>query len=483
VVAVIGSTGTGKSQLAVELAEYTAAHGLHAEVISADSMQTYCGLDVITNKASTDEMRAVPHHLMSFLPPGSEYDITQFVRDATCLCDRMEEHGTLPILVGGTTYYVQHFLFPGQLVSQTAPASALSPAMQARIGALPPDLHTLWTEMIAGPAREDLPLASHASQLWALLHALDPDSAQRWHYNDFRKVYRSLRILYESGKPQSEWLHAQDLRDRERQRQDPRRRLLFWVWSARDALNARLDARIGKMIDRGLLQEIQALRALAREQSPATDYTRGIFQAIGTCCMLTAGYKEFDAYLTNRDQGRTHAEAQGLFDQAIVSMQTATRRYAKRQTSWIRNQLVPEIQKAQAAGEEVWLYLLDASDAAQWDTQVRAPAERLLQTFLKGGPMPDATQQSAAAAEQLLVEPKGGGRLERNRLVQCDVCTRDASQPFLFRENERHKHEQSRTHRYALKRRTRDAYIAACKASGEAVRQERHRSPTPVEDE
>lgn len=458
--------------------------GLPAEAISADSMQTYCGLDVITNKASAAEMQNVPHHLMSFLPPGSEYDITKFVRDATRLCEGMQKRGTLPILVGGTTYYVQHFLFPGQLVSQAAPPlSALSPAMQARIEALPPDLHALWSEVIAVPTSEDLSLASNASQLWSLLHALDPASAQRWHYNDFRKVYRSLRILYESGKPQSAWLDAQDARDRERQRQDPRRRLLFWVWSARDVLQARLDARIGKMIERGLLEEIQTLRAMAREQSPTTDYTRGIFQAIGTWLLLMTGYKEFDAYLTHRDQGSTHEEAQDLFDQAITSMQTATRRYAKRQTSWIRNQLVPEIQKARAAGEEVWLYLLDATDVSQWATQVREPAQRLLQTFLDGGSMPDPTQLSPAAAEQLQVEAKEGGRLERNRLVQCDVCTHNPSQPFLFRENERYKHEQSRTHRYAFKRRTRDAYIAACKASGEAVRQERQAPSSTTESE
>ena len=84
ILAVVGSTGTGKSQLAVEMAEYVKRSG-DAEIVSADSMQTYEGLDVITNKAAPEEMRDIPHHLMSFLEPGHEYDITQFMSDATRL--------------------------------------------------------------------------------------------------------------------------------------------------------------------------------------------------------------------------------------------------------------------------------------------------------------------------------------------------------------------------------------------------------------
>lgn len=88
VIGVVGSTGTGKSQLAVELAEHVKSAGgafSDAEIISADSMQTYKGLDVITNKAACDEMRGITHHLLSFLEPGEEYDITQFIADATRL--------------------------------------------------------------------------------------------------------------------------------------------------------------------------------------------------------------------------------------------------------------------------------------------------------------------------------------------------------------------------------------------------------------
>ena len=151
-------------------------------------------------------------------------------------------------------------------------------------------------------------------------------------------------------------------------------------------------------------------------------------------------------------------------------MQTATRRYAKRQTSWIRNQLLPEICRAQARGEDVWLYLLDATELQHWDERVRVPARDILRSFLQHESMCDPASLSSAAAEHLQhVVQRTEGRIQRNKLVPCEICTHDEAQPFLFRENERGKHEQSRTHRYALKRRTKDAYIAACRASSKAA--------------
>lgn len=272
IVAVIGSTGTGKSQLGAELAVRT-----RAEILSADSMQTYRGLDVITNKAPPDEMRGVPHHLMSFLAPGREYDITQFVADATRLCEDLQRRRILPILVGGTTYYTQHLLFPGRLVSKApTPPDGAAAELAASLAALPPELRALWD------ALDDEDALPAPDALWALLHALDPASARRWHHRDHRKIYRSLRILRDTGARQSDWVHAQDAAPERAAPAFGARRLLFWVWSERSALCARLDARIATMVERGLLDEINALRAIARQAPTQIDYTRGIYQAIGT---------------------------------------------------------------------------------------------------------------------------------------------------------------------------------------------------------
>lgn len=445
-------------------------------------MQTYEGLDVITNKAPADEQRGVPHHLLSFLPPTHEYDITQFLADATHLCTDLQRRHTLPILVGGTTYYIQHLLFPGRLVSKAPDAPAPATRLDDALAALPPPLRAAWDAL----GDEDATLR-HADRLWPLLHALDAPSAERWHHRDHRKLYRALCILRDTGAPQSEWVRAQDAAHAAPHAPPfGARRLLFWVWSERAALNARLDRRIGQMVEvrrpltqRGLLDEIYALRALAREARTDVDYTRGIYQAIGTCA-AHAGYKEFDAYLTHREQHGDDATAERLFAAAIDAMQVATRRYAKRQTAWIRNQLLPAVHAAQDRGEEVYLYVLDATDPARWDTDVRRPAEALTQAFLAHASMPAPRSVCAAADELLARTPREQGALERNALFTCEVCTSDAARPFRVREAERAKHLHSRTHRYALKRRTRQQWIAERQEHGEEVRRARAAQRQPA---
>ncbi|WFD06128.1 leukotriene-A4 hydrolase [Malassezia vespertilionis] len=454
VVSVLGSTGTGKSQLGVELAQLVG----DAEIISVDSMQTYKGLDVITNKAAPAEMQGIPHHLLSFLAPCEEYDITQFVQDATQLCTKMQSKGTLPILVGGTTYYLQHLLFRGRLVSA---ANELdrdgAEVLEKAVAQLPLDQQALWSALDAPLPNADSP--AQGMVLWELLNALDPSSARRWHHNDARKVYRSLRILRDTGRPQSAWLAQQDSAPDVTPPRFGERRLFFWVWSDRETLTKRLDGRIGGMVERGLLDEIRALRTIAG----APDYTRGIFQAIG--------YKEFDAYLTEYDTHQTHNET--LFQEAIQAMQVATRRYAKRQVSWIKNQLLPEIRCAQARGEDVYLYVLDASDPAQWHEHVRRKAEAITHAFLQGAPMPDPSSVCARASDLLQSDARAQGKMERNQMFTCDVCTSDPAHPFRVRETERAKHTASRTHRTACKRRTRQAWIAENKAQGASIRRAR----------
>ena len=158
-------------------------------------------------------------------------------------------------------------------------------------------------------------------------------------------------------------------------------------------------------------------------------------------------------------------------------MKTGTRRYAKRQTSWIRNQLLPAVRQAQARGEHVHLYLLDATDPALWDAHVREPAEAITRAFLRGEPLPDPRSLSTAAATHLAPLFASGapdpGRIERNRLYACPECTQDPERPFLVRESERGKHQSSRTHRYAVKRRTRQAWIAERQREGAGRRAER----------
>lgn len=336
-----------------------------------------------------------------------------------------------------------------------------------RIQALPGELQELW-QILATEEKSNAAPPPDADRFWNLLAALDPESAARWHYRDHRKVFRSLRILRDTGRSQSEWIAMQGERDEKTQRNTDRR-LIFWVWSEREALRARLDARIGRMVDRGLLHEIQSLREIAAGlPGQGKDFTRGIYQAIG--------YKEFDAYLEHVNAHGQDEDAQRLFNEAIAAMQVGTRRYAKRQTSWIKNQLIPAVAAAQERGEETYIYLLDATDQRCWEESVHKPALTILDAFLGGGQMPDPVELSDSAASELAALRDQStskvvqSRVETNRMYTCPECTSDSSRPFLVRENERKKHMQSRTHRSSIKRRTRSAWIAHNKEAGESVR-------------
>lgn len=223
------------------------------------------------------------------------------------------------------------------------------------------------------------------------------------------------------------------------------------------------------MVDRGLLHEIQSLREIAAGlPGQGKDFTRGIYQAIG--------YKEFDAYLEHVNAHGQDEDAQRLFNEAIAAMQVGTRRYAKRQTSWIKNQLIPAVAAAQERGEETYIYLLDATDPRRWEGSVHKPALTILDTFLGSGQMPDPVELSDSAASELAaLRDKSTSkvvqsRAETNRMYMCPECTSASSRPFLVRENERKKHMQSRTHRSSIKRRTRNAWIAHNKEAGESIR-------------
>lgn len=415
-IAICGSTGTGKSQLAVEIAQHLRnndRHSIGSEIISADSMQMYRGLDVINNKATKEEMMDVPHHLLSILDPekGEECDVGTFIQKANQIINKLHNHSNfehIPIVVGGTNYYIQHLILPGNLVSinerqerfgssdsesenerksekGTTTEETIDQVAISRNVKLDQDQRQLFLQFANESDTKDSKLS--ALQLWKLLDLFDPKMASRLHYRDFRKIRRSLRVLLETGKIQSEWYEEQRKQDRienEQGKDDGIDRIVFWIYSDLTQLRERLRMRVGKMIERGLLSEIVQLRSIARslekKEKAAIDYTRGIFQSIG--------YKEFDEYLTYHEQkqnsfddklnasrlqnGESDRESERLFNQAIEAMNLATRQYAKRQISWLRNRLAPEIVRKK--NKNVQLIILDATDTGKWAQNVRKPA-------------------------------------------------------------------------------------------------------------
>ncbi len=279
VVAVGGATGTGKTALAVALAER-----FDGEVISADSMQVYRGLDIGTAKATAAERRGVPHHLIDILAPEQPFSVADFTAAAAACIRDITARGRLPIVAGGTGLYISSLLQGIAFAPQKADP-ALRAALQAR-----------WES--EGPAA-----------LYAELQAVDPAGAAALHENDGPRILRALELYAQTGQKMSEQRAAA------RPARAPYRSLCLCLDCAdRQELYRRTDARVDAMLAVGLLAE-------ARTVYQNRERFRTAAQAIG--------YKEFFPYFAGR----------APLESCVAALKTATRHYAKRQLTWFRHQV------------------------------------------------------------------------------------------------------------------------------------------------
>ena len=272
---VCGPTATGKTRLGIEL-----ALALGGEIVSADSMQIYRGMDVGTAKAAAAERAQAPHHMLDVADPGEEYSVARYVEEASRCCDDILSRGLVPVIVGGTGLYIDSLL-SGRDFAGTEGDKAL----RSRLG-----------------AEYD---ARGGAAMLERLRTVDPERAALLHPADKRRIVRALEIFELTG----ETITAHDQRTR---RLPPRYKAARIVLSYADraALYARIDARVDEMLRQGLFEEVA--RLLASGLSP--DCT----------AMQAIGYKE--AVLALRGE-ITKEEAAALIQQA-------SRRYAKRQLTW-----------------------------------------------------------------------------------------------------------------------------------------------------
>ncbi|KAJ1840670.1 tRNA dimethylallyltransferase, mitochondrial, partial [Coemansia sp. RSA 2703] len=397
-VAITGTTGVGKSQLAIEL-----ARKLNGEVINADALQVYRGYDIITNKVTDDEMLGVPHHLLGFVDPSKEYTVREFEQDALQKIDEIHQRNRIPILVGGTNYYIQSVMFQNSLGKD--PGSPQS-------------------EPVTPNARkfEQERMKMSNMELWEELRQVDPVMAENWHPNNRRKVLRSLEVLHSTGKRHSEWI-AQDEEARAKEETLRFPTLLLWLYADSPVLNQRLDDRVDKMIERGMFKELDQL---ARDiDSPgalsgsSTDFTAGLKQAIG--------FREFAAYLAAAKDPEFPAENnEKLRLKGIEDMKTSTRRYAKRQITWIRNKLLPECRSTATKTVKAHSYILDATDLKTWNAEVLRNGLDIAQKFIVDAELP-APETISNTASKLLAEVKG----KPNSILAwkkhlCSVCSMSA---------------------------------------------------------
>lgn len=271
--------------------------------------------------------------------------------------------------------------------------------------------------------------------------------ADRWHPNERRKIQRSLEIFLKTGKPASQVYSEQQSRKglaAEESGGDYGLRsptLLFWVHAAKDVLTTRLDSRIIKMLEKGLLSEVETLHSFRTgyeaRTGQAIDQTRGIWVSIG--------YKEFMAYQTAVCEG-SHSDAalEKLKLAAIEKTQAATRQYAKRQIRWIQIKLLNALL---AAGQGDKTFLLDLPDVSKWDIAAVQPSVAITEKFLLGQSLPDPATLAEAARGML--NPKRDYDLSKRPDLWgkrvCETCGTTS-----FNENDWKLHLKSRSHRRAV---------------------------------
>lgn len=276
-IVIVGPTGTGKSELSLDLAEHLRAGGRPAEIVNADAMQLYRGMDIGTAKLLPAERRGIRHHLLDVLDVTDEATVANYQREARAAISAIVARGAVPILVGGSGLYISSvvydFQFPG-----TDPA--LRAALEAEL-----------TEH--GPGT-----------LYARLKDVDPGAAERIGASNGRRLVRALEIVQLTGGP-----HLAALPD------EP----MYWMPALtlglrmpREVLTPRLDARVDAMWAAGLVDEVEALRPLGLETGITASRAIGYAQALA----------ELNGTMSRPD--------------AMEATQQFTRRYARRQVSWFK---------------------------------------------------------------------------------------------------------------------------------------------------
>ncbi|MFA5938654.1 MAG: tRNA (adenosine(37)-N6)-dimethylallyltransferase MiaA [Sinimarinibacterium sp.] len=287
VILLMGPTASGKTGLALALAERLAA-----EIVSVDSAQIYRGMDIGTAKPAPDVRERVPHHLIDILDPGEAYSAARFATDAAALIEQIRRRGRVPLLVGGTMLYFR------ALLHGLSELPSADPALRARLEA---------------DARERGWPALHAR-----LQALDPVTAARLHPNDQQRIQRALEIVELAGAPAST-LHGQP-----RAPEIGGRVLRFALMPPqRSVLHARIDQRFDQMMAQGFLDEVRVLHARG-------DLHRDLPS------VRAVGYRQL----------WSHLEGEVSLDTAVAQGKAATRQYAKRQLTWLRSE--PDLQMLDA---------------------------------------------------------------------------------------------------------------------------------------
>lgn len=275
---ITGPTASGKTALSIDLAKK-----IDGEIISADSMQVYRHMDIGSAKVMKEEMDGIPHHLIDVLEPSEEFNVVVFQSMAKKAIEEIYSRGRVPIVAGGTGFYIQALLYDIDFTETTDDKEL--------------------REKLEKKAETEGSEALHR-----LLREVDPESAEVIHPNNVKRVVRAIEFFYKTGKKISE--HNKE----ERQKFSPYEFSYYVLTPPRSVLYNRIDNRVNKMIKQGLVEEVKTLKNMG--------YTREMVSMQGL------GYKEILDYLNGEIS----------LDEAIYTIKRDTRHFAKRQLTWFRRE-------------------------------------------------------------------------------------------------------------------------------------------------
>ena len=277
-VVLTGPTAVGKTDASIGLAK-----ALGGEIISADSMQVYQYMDIGSAKVRPEEMEGIPHFLVDELKPWEEFHVVRFQQMAKAAMEGIYARGHIPIVVGGTGFYIQALLYDIDFSENDGD-----------------DSYRRELEQIAGRQGK--------TALHERLRAVDPASALQIHENNVKRVIRALEFYHQTGQRISEH------NGRERQKESPYRFVYFVLNDDRKRLYERIDSRVDRMLEDGLVDEVAALRDMGCKRDMVS--------------MQGLGYKEIFAYL----------DGELSLEEAIYRLKRDTRHFAKRQITWFKRE-------------------------------------------------------------------------------------------------------------------------------------------------
>lgn len=299
---IAGPTAVGKSDISVKLAQR-----INGQIISADSMQVYKGMDIGSAKIMPDEMGNIKHHLIDVLDPVDDFNVVTFQRLAKDAITNIRAEGCIPIIVGGTGFYIQSVLYDIDFDNETKNITAetqFNKSNDANSEMNSIDITNITYRNIL----EDEASKYGADYLFEKLRVVDPKSCELIHKNNIKRVIRALEFYYETGKPISE--HNSEQRKRSSAYNDA----FFVLNDDRDYVYSRIDLRVDKMLEAGLIDEVKTLK----DKGITRNYVS----------MQGLGYKEILDYLDGKI----------TLEEAVYIIKRDSRHFAKRQITWFKRE-------------------------------------------------------------------------------------------------------------------------------------------------